>query len=71
MIVEFSDTGNAAWIYERASFERLLQGEIDANRSLDHNHLKQRGILLDRIVHRPGWEARAANRLYDLRILRD
>lgn len=71
VIVEFSDTGNAAWIYERASFERLMQGEIDANRCLDHNHLKQRGLLLDRIIHQPGWENRAANRLYELKIFPD
>lgn len=71
VIVEFSDTGNAAWIYKRADFERLMQAEIDANRCLDHNHLKQRDLLLDRIVHRTGWESRAFGRLYELQIAPD
>lgn len=64
VVVEFSGTGNAAYVYDRAFFERHFQGEIDANRCPKHSHLKRQKERLDRILHQgSSWEERATELL--------
>jgi hypothetical protein len=69
VIIEFSETGNAAYIYEKAEFEA-------GSRSLrsDEFHIKydlKRKSRADlRILHNNEWEQKAARSLADLGILR-
>jgi hypothetical protein len=63
VVVEFSDTGNAAYVYERSRFStaleaRLMAGELDV-----HDDLKRRDLRPERIRHHRGWEGEAARLL--------
>jgi hypothetical protein len=58
VIVEFSEKGNAAHIYDRAVFEKHFQRGIDDNQCANHNHLKERKLARERIVHSHAkWES--------------
>lgn len=60
VVVEFSETGNAAYIYERQSFNKVSGGirnpEFELRRLKDDSRL-------DRIVHRGDWEWHARQTL--------
>lgn len=66
VIVEFSETGNAAYIYERSAFEgtnvNLRTSSFQMNRHLKHNG------KLGRIIHNGGWETGAKYQLAELGI---
>ncbi len=52
--VEFSDTGNASFLYKRADFEREI---LPASRTRPRiAHLKQKELAAVRLVHRGDWE---------------
>ena len=58
VIVEFSEKGNAAHIYDRAVFEKHFQRELDQNQCANHTHLKKPRLARDRIIHHDTrWEA--------------
>jgi len=67
IIVEFSETGNAAYIYERAVFEsrnvNLRTPSFDLKR-----HLKHEGHKHPRILHLGTWEYTARQKLAELGI---
>ena len=67
VIVEFSETGNAAHIYERKMFEatnvNFRTPQFDVNR-----HLKYKPHVVDRIIHNGQWWIGARRRLADLGI---
>jgi hypothetical protein len=66
VVVEFSETGNAAQIYQRAEFERRLGQPIHANQVSDHAKLKQPGLALERILHMGDeWEYKAQLQLQE------
>ncbi len=66
IIAEFSETGNAAYIYERATFEskniNLRTPFFQLNRHLKHDGRK------DRILHLGTWESPARQKLAELGI---
>lgn len=65
VIIEFSETGNAAYIYERTRFESI--GVTIRSYSFHlTDDLKRQDDAIDRIVHRDGrerWEKRASRQL--------
>jgi hypothetical protein len=67
IIVEFSETGNAAYIYDRATFEsksvNLRSPQFQLNRHLKHERWPHR------ILHVTGWEFSARQKLAELGIL--
>lgn len=64
VIVEFSEKGNAAHIYDRAVFEKHFQREIDDNRCTNHAHLKNTRLARERIIHtRTRWESKTHEEL--------
>jgi hypothetical protein len=63
VVVEFSETGNAAYIYELAAFEsRNVNFRTPA--FYVSRHLKHNGHR-DRILHQGGWEVPARRKLID------
>jgi len=66
IIAEFSETGNAAYIYDRAAFEsknvNLRTPFFQLNRHLKHDGRK------DRILHLGAWESPARQKLAELGI---
>lgn len=57
VIVEFSENGNAAHIYDRAVFDKHFQREIDSNQCANHTQLKKPKLMLERIIHtHTNWE---------------
>jgi hypothetical protein len=64
VVVEFSRTGNAAYVYSRNAFASLVSERGYENVS----GLKDRALCESRILHLPGWELRAEVQLSDLRI---
>ena len=67
VIIEFSETGNAAYIYARTEFE---SGRIKLRSNSFHltDVLKQRGSATDRIIHIGNWEPKARRTLSELGI---
>lgn len=58
VIVEFSETGNAAHIYDRSVFEKHFQRAIDDNKCASHTHLKKQTLARERIIHSHArWES--------------
>ena len=66
IIVEFSETGNAAYIYNRTVFEAKNIDLRTPSFQL-HRHLKHDGRM-DRILHLGSWESQARQKLCDLGI---
>jgi len=60
VIVEFSVTGNAAYVYGRAHFEQLLGPRIDKGGITAFDQLKVRGPGIERILHHSGWQVDTA-----------
>jgi hypothetical protein len=71
VVIEFSDTGNAAYIYERESFE-VRRVSMRANSFHLIEDLKRISAVTDRIWHRTNtverWEIKARRQLADLGI---
>lgn len=66
VIVEFSDTGNAAYVYPRAVFDSQLEPLVMANRLKAHDELKRKSLTVARINHSSGWQDSARNLLLGL-----
>lgn len=60
VIVEFSMTGNAAYVYARANFEAELQGDLLAQDLRQESSLK---VGDERIVHNGKWQQKAREKL--------
>lgn len=58
VVVEFSDTGNAAYVYARSDFDKRIEPTLMANRLRAHDDLKT-SSRVDRILHTSGWQAGA------------
>lgn len=66
VVIEFSETGNAAYIYQRRKFEYI---GINLRTKLYHRqHLKRMDDVRDRIVHNGNWEIPATQKLAELGI---
>ncbi len=63
VVVEFSQTSHAAYVYERKAFEQELEQRIRHPGLNDVGKLKNQRLMLTRIVHRKGWEDEAAETL--------
>ncbi len=62
VVVEFSDTGNAAYIYEREFFAKEFEPLLRSGRIDTANSLKK-SFHPERITHSGKWQAKAAERL--------
>lgn len=72
VIVEFSETGNAAYIYGRADFEKHFERAVHDNQLRDHNKLKMLNLSRDRIIHSStNWERNTTRALSQLGIYPD
>jgi len=61
VVVEFSDTGNAAYFYRRDAFERQIFPEhMVVAKSVD---LKRTDVEHDRLLHGPNWQIKAVKLL--------
>lgn len=69
VVVEFSSTGNAAYVYARDVFERELEPSLTAGRLARAADLKKKSLRVHRITHLSGWESSAASELAGLHIL--
>lgn len=58
VVVEFSKTGNAAYVYARSEFESRMEAQILDNQVLSLDDLKERERA-DRLSHRGAWERKA------------
>ena len=64
VVVEFSEQGNAAYVYPRASFEKNFEQEIYKDRCANSAELKSRSLARDRILHMgDAWEQGAFAKL--------
>ena len=67
VVIEFSEKGNAAYIYVRKKFEAA--GITMRSKSFGLDELKRRGATQDRILHidgHAGWEVKARRQLAEL-----
>ena len=72
VVVEFSETGNAMYIYDRAVFEKTFQTDIYNNKCSGHAKLKAPALARERIIHaNTGWEADATAALSRMGIATD
>ncbi len=72
VVVEFSSQGNAAYVYERAVFEKNFEGSIYQDRVLNHLALKSKNMAQGRILHMgESWEVTAADLLTGYSIVPD
>jgi hypothetical protein len=72
VVVEFSEIGNAAFLYSRADFERVLESRIRENRLQTHAELKIKTLRLEKVVHAQArWEELTEDKLRRLGILPD
>jgi hypothetical protein len=71
VVIEFSETGHAAYIYEREVFE-ASGARMRSNSFNLSNDLRRMNDAQDRILHlvdtRERWESKAKNKLSDLGI---
>jgi EH_Signature domain len=61
IVIEFSETGNAAYVYRRHDFEKA--GTSLRTKQFRMNDLRDRGRVEFRIIHNGGWEPNAAHEL--------
>ena len=59
VIVEFSDTGNAAYIYRRSDFDANIEPRIASGKIRNEKDLKSKTLRLGDIKHYVGWEHKA------------
>jgi hypothetical protein len=71
VVVEFSQTGNAAFIYSRDDFERTFERDVRIGALEGPEDLKHQSLRLERIIHQgPNWEQNADEKLHRLGIQR-
>jgi hypothetical protein len=72
VIVEFSETGNAMYVYDRGVFEENFQADIYKNKCSGHSSLKVQRLARERIVHtHANWEAETRGALSRMSIVPD
>jgi hypothetical protein len=59
--VEFSDTGNAAYVYERAYFEARVEPSIRKQTVDDESDLSSKAEAIQTVLHHKGWETKTAD----------
>jgi hypothetical protein len=59
VVVEFSHTGHAAYIYPRAAFDAKIEPKLAEGRIRNETDLKLRNVRMDDIQHRGNWELKA------------
>jgi len=64
VVVEFSHTGNAAYIYRRADFDAQIEPEFAAGRIKTERDLKRSQLRVGDIKHFVGWEEKAHHLLH-------
>jgi hypothetical protein len=67
VVVEFSDTGNAAFVYRHADLEQKLRG-TEAESASDLNDGLNGGFATRRLIHGVHWQTRFEQALLDLGI---
>lgn len=60
VVVEFSEAGNAAYVYERDFFETNLESAIQRKAVESHRDLKKRGEEMYWLTHGGSWQSKAA-----------
>jgi len=68
VIVEFSESGNASYVYERAKFETQFGRELRFGGIPNHSALKSKSAAHGRILHLGDWETKAEDDLQELGI---
>lgn len=63
-VLEFGETGNAAYIYRREDFERFRRRNFE--KRMSNNALKNQDINLGRITHHSGWKRKATQKMRGL-----
>jgi hypothetical protein len=78
VIVEFSETGNAMYVYDRGVFEQSFQPDIYKNKNKNknkcngHSSLKVQRLARERIIHtHANWEAETRGALSRMSIVPD
>lgn len=72
VVVEFSTQGNAAYVYDRATFEKNFERVVYADACPNHNALKSQRLAHDRILHMgDSWERATRDVLLRLGIYQD
>lgn len=71
VLVEFSKTNNAAYVYERSVFEREIEPAIRNGKLEEVSDLKRKLLATDRISHVRNWQQSAMETLYRLGIYMD
>lgn len=72
VVIEFSEIGNAAFLYRPTDFERKFEPQVRDNRLHGHSGLKDGNLALDKIIHSQArWEELAEDKLRRLGILPD
>jgi hypothetical protein len=66
VIIEFSETGNAAYIYERSQFEKY--GDTLRAAEFERQSLRRQADVVDRIIHNGAWERDAVYKLNEMGI---
>lgn len=59
VVVEFSDTGNAAYVYQRTAFDSHFEARLLKGKIRNEKDLKDAMLRIDDIKHFRGWETRA------------
>ena len=70
VVVEFSDTGNAAYVYGRREFDDRFNARLMSNRLRAHSDLKDLSRATKRMIHSLRWEDEARFLLAGLGIRR-
>ncbi|MCC6750671.1 MAG: hypothetical protein IT371_23640 [Deltaproteobacteria bacterium] len=69
-VVEFSHSGNAAYVYHRDVFEKLFGGKLNGRGIGTAMDLKRRNECINRIVHNGRWQLKAREQLSYLGVAR-
>lgn len=56
VVVEFNQTGNAAYIYDKAIFVEKYSKYVSEHNSISNNLLKNQRLAYDRIIHSGNWQ---------------
>lgn len=62
VVVEFSKTGNACFVYQKMAFDRFVP-DFWATKPFGTVDLKDRKASEDRISHQPGWQEKMTRSL--------
>jgi hypothetical protein len=59
VVIEFRNSGNAAYIYKRSDFDKYFRRYTNESNSVSNAILKNQDIAFERIIHQGDWEYRA------------